>query len=32
VGLAGLLLGSIVLIGLATIFFKRLEPEFAKVL
>ena len=32
VGLVGLLLGSIVLVGLTTIFFKRLEPEFAKVL
>jgi ABC-type polysaccharide/polyol phosphate export systems, permease component len=32
VGLAGLFVASILLIGLGTIFFKRLEPEFAKVL
>jgi ABC-type polysaccharide/polyol phosphate export permease len=31
-GLLVLLLGSIVLVGLATIFFKKVEPEFAKVL
>ena len=30
--LAGLLLGSVVLIALVTVFFKRVEPEFAKVL
>jgi ABC-2 type transport system permease protein len=32
VALGILLAGSVVLIGLATIFFKRLEPNFAKVL
>jgi ABC-type polysaccharide/polyol phosphate export permease len=31
-GLAAVLLGSIVLLGLSIIFFKRLEPSFAKVL
>jgi len=31
-GLAGLLVASLVLLALATIFFKRLEPTFAKVL
>jgi ABC-type polysaccharide/polyol phosphate export permease len=30
--LAGLLVASVVLVGLAAIFFKRLEPDFAKVL
>ena len=30
--LAGLLVGSLVLIALVTVFFKRVEPEFAKVL
>jgi ABC-type polysaccharide/polyol phosphate export permease len=30
--LAGLLLGSLLLIAVVSIFFKRLEPEFAKVL
>ena len=30
--LAALLLASIVLLGLTTILFKRLEPSFAKVL
>jgi hypothetical protein len=32
VNLFQLLVASIVLVGLAAIFFKRLEPEFAKVL
>jgi lipopolysaccharide transport system permease protein len=32
VNLAALLVGSLFLVGLATIFFKRAEPDFAKVL
>jgi ABC-type polysaccharide/polyol phosphate export permease len=32
VSLAGLLVASLVLIALATVFFKRVEPDFAKVL
>jgi ABC-type polysaccharide/polyol phosphate export permease len=31
-GLLGLFLGSVILVALATIFFKKVEPEFAKVL
>jgi lipopolysaccharide transport system permease protein len=32
VSLVGLLLASLVLVGLAAVFFKRVEPDFAKVL